>query len=412
MRILFVGVLFDRSKEKEYLSMSKRGIPAAANEFQWNVCDGLIEHTEHEMDILTAIPVGYFPSKYKRGYLKKREWTYCGKRVKEIASINLPLIKQLQRKWNCYREVKKWIEEKPDENNLIIVYSLYLPYLEAISKLIREYKYVQATLIITDLPGMYGILPENQIKALVATISGNRAMNVARRFHTYVLLTEEMKTPLKIQNRPFVLIEGICKSSNSNGHPKNKNQNDGKKYILYTGTLHRIYGILDLVDAFEKITNDDCELWICGTGDAEDDIRKRSNPRIKLLGFCLKEQVLEMQRNAQILVNPRTSKGEYTKYSFPSKTIEYMESGVPVVMRRLPGIPDEYARYLVFTEDDSVEALQKCLAEVLKWSDRKREEYGLKAKEFVQRQKSPYKQTDKLILMAERKFADSGIDQK
>ena len=38
-------------------------------------------------------------------------------------------------------------------------------------------------------------------------------------------------------------------------------------------------------------------------------------------------------------VNPRQNNEEFTKYSFPSKTMEYLASGVPVVAYKLDGIP-------------------------------------------------------------------------
>mgnify|MGYP003303651866 CR=1 FL=1 len=37
-----------------------------------------------------------------------------------------------------------------------------------------------------------------------------------------------------------------------------------------------------------------------------------------------RSQVLALQRSATVLVNPRRNNEEYTKYSFPSKTMEYL----------------------------------------------------------------------------------------
>lgn len=65
----------------------------------------------------------------------------------------------------------------------------------------------------------------------------------------------------------------------------------------------------------------DVELWICGSGDSKEAINEatRIDSRIKFFGLVDSETALEMQHKATILVNPRTSEGEYTKYSFPSK---------------------------------------------------------------------------------------------
>jgi glycosyltransferase involved in cell wall biosynthesis len=54
------------------------------------------------------------------------------------------------------------------------------------------------------------------------------------------------------------------------------------------------------------------------------------------------------------------------KYSFPSKTMEYMASGKPVVMYKLDGIPDEYDEYLFYADgSNGIEGLATKLKEVL-----------------------------------------------
>ena len=47
-----------------------------------------------------------------------------------------------------------------------------------------------------------------------------------------------------------------------------------------------------------------------------------------------------------VLVNPRPNNEEYTKYSFPSKDIEYLSSGKPTVAFLLDGMPKCYQDFL------------------------------------------------------------------
>ena len=49
---------------------------------------------------------------------------------------------------------------------------------------------------------------------------------------------------------------------------------------------------------------------------------------------------------ADVLVNPRPNNEEYTKYSFPSKNIEYLMTGKPVVAYMLDGMPAHYKKFL------------------------------------------------------------------
>ncbi len=404
MKVLFVGVQYDRELEAIYLSNSKGGLSAAANEFQWNVCDGLVECIGSDMKILSALPVGVYPKHYKKVWLKNREWTYRGIQVSEIGSVNLPVFKQHQREQACYKRIKKWIADTASEQHLIILYSLYAPYLRAISRVIKENESVRALMIVTDLPGEYGLLPRNKVSAYFALKTGKEVMKLAKELHGFVLLTEDMKHPLKIENEPYVVIEGITKPITSNYGIEYDSAMP--KYILYTGTLNKAYGIMHLLDAFALIQDSEVELWICGTGEAESDIilRSQSDKRIKYLGFQMKEAVLNLQANATALVNPRTTAGEYTKYSFPSKTIEYLASGVPVVMHKLPGIPAEYDNYIVFAEDDSDEALYAALNKVLNWNLDKQSAFGMNAKYFIEEKKNPESQALKIVNMAKTLF--------
>ena len=150
-----------------------------------------------------------------------------------------------------------------------------------------------------------------------------------------MLFSKAMLDKLPISDKPRVVIEGIYQ-------PKDieKVEKSIKTSILYTGQLQKRYGIYDLVEAFMLIPNRDYELWLCGKGSHEEslwlEMQAKKDSRIKLLGMLKPEDVLILQKKAHLLVNPRHSNEEFTKYSFPSKTMEYLASGTPTLMCRLP----------------------------------------------------------------------------
>lgn len=406
MQVLFLGLQYDRSREVEYLKISRHGLNAAANEFQWNLCDGLIDNMGSSVRIVSSLPMGTYPKNFKNLFLENRKWDYRTVTVEEMACINLPVIKQIQRINSCYRQIKAWLRETSDEKKLIVVYTIYLPYMQAVSKVLKEEKNLRAVVVVTDLPGRYGILSTdcNYIHAKMLSLVGYAGMKLSKNFHGYVLLTEEMRIPLEIKDKPYVIIEGITKASSDAQIPKSCPSL--ARYILYTGTLAKAANISNLLCAFNKVSDPGAELWICGSGEMQEEIKAQAkkNPRIKYLGFQPKAKILQLQANAAVLVNPRTSEGEFTKYSFPSKTIEYMASGTPVVMHRLPGIPGEYSNYLIYAEDNSYQALAEALDRVLSWSQEQRKDFGEQAKIFVQEHKSPSSQAKKLLDMAQQLF--------
>ena len=107
--------------------------------------------------------------------------------------------------------------------------------------------------------------------------------------------------------------------------------------------------------------------------------------------------VLILQKQATVLVNPRQNNEEFTKYSFPSKTMEYLASGVPVVAYKLDGIPDEYDEYIRYVPDNSPETLAKVLMEVCELSGEERQGLGEKARKFVLVEKNKVAQTKRIL---------------
>ena len=102
-----------------------------------------------------------------------------------------------------------------------------------------------------------------------------------------------------------------------------------------------------------------------------------------------------------MLVNPRQNTDIFTKYSFPSKTMEYLASGRPVIGYRLDGIPEEYYKYIQLVNDNSVDALKDKIVEVCSLPADERNRIGMTAREFIVREKNPRVQCQKVKAMWE-----------
>ena len=101
--------------------------------------------------------------------------------------------------------------------------------------------------------------------------------------------------------------------------------------------------------------------------------------------FTDRSEVLESYARADVLVQPRPVKQEFVRYSFPSKLMEYLASGTPVVTTRLPGIPDDYGDYVEWADPDDAGGLRDAIARVLALSPEERSERGTRAREFIWR---------------------------
>ena len=159
-----------------------------------------------------------------------------------------------------------------------------------------------------------------------------------------------------------------------------------------------------LLDAFGMVRDSELKLVLCGSGDAEELVRERvkADERISFLGRVDREIVLALQKNATILVNPRQNNEDFTKYSFPSKNLEYLSSGVPVIAYKLDGIPDEYDEFIIYPENDSVDALHKTIKTLSEMTDEERRCIGDKARCFVAENKNKNTQAQRIFEFIEK----------
>lgn len=255
------------------------------------------------------------------------------------------------------------------------------------------------TVIIPDIPSMVTAMDkQNPIKAYLLAKRNFKVMEYTANSNGLVLLTEAM---MDYVSKPVkhIVMEGIVDVSTMDMEQVPIVTN--KEVILYTGTLRKIFGVMNLVNAFKMLHDKNAELWICGSGDSEEAIEEaaRKDSRIKFFGLVDSNTALELQHKATILVNPRTSEGEYTKYSFPSKTMEYLLAGRSVIINRLPGIPKEYYDYVYTPKDESVKALAECISYVLNLDKEIREKRSKAGRQFIIGKKNSKVQVERIIKM-------------
>ena len=96
-----------------------------------------------------------------------------------------------------------------------------------------------------------------------------------------------------------------------------------------------------------------------------------------------------MERRAKLLINPRPVRGKLdTRFNFPSKLMEYMQSGRPVITTKLLGIPEEYEQKMYFFEDDTTEAIKQGIEKILELDEQVLKAFGEQARDYVNENKN------------------------
>lgn len=128
--------------------------------------------------------------------------------------------------------------------------------------------------------------------------------------------------------------------------------------IVYTGALNALAGIDLLLKAFPKIKNPKANLVVCGKGSSKalEDMARRDS-RISYLGLVSDDRLGQICRQASVLVNPRSPAFGENRYNFPSKLLEYISYGKPIVSTWTPGLAPTYRDLLICVESEKPEDL-------------------------------------------------------
>lgn len=397
MNYAFLGRMIPEGMRDEVRSLSINNMQDAANALQWHLYDGLCENINAGIRLINVLPIGSYPQYYKKMCVKSSTFsTIYGKNNVNIGFCNLKLIRNYVLPGQVEKELLAWCKEN-EENRFVFLYTLYVPFLKAIKNAKKKYPNLKACAIVADLPDMSS-LSSNKSFVLKAyeKLNSDTAYDFIEYVDGYVLLTKHMADYMHI-DKPFCVVEGI--STDFARFDFEKKELCNTKTVLYSGTLHRKFGVLNLLEAFERIKDENYRLVICGIGDSEEEIKiaAEKDNRIIFKGQMPREEVLKLQAEATVLVNPRLNNEEFTKYSFPSKTMEYLSSGTPVVAYKLDGIPDEYDEYINYVPDNAPETLAATIQKVCDMSTDERKKMGQRARDFVIEEKNNVKQTKRIL---------------
>ncbi|MBE6667449.1 MAG: glycosyltransferase family 4 protein [Ruminococcaceae bacterium] len=382
---------FSELREKGYT----RKLPQA-QKYHLLLREGIAQSIDGTVTSISAFPVN-------------RQWTKRWKFPRETetvngidyvypAFINANLFRQRNRNRGAKKEIKRIYRQ--GEECVIICDVLNHSIADAARACGKKYG-IPVLGIVTDVPGYTSgaraktLSPINRM--IAKFVSKTKSKNL-QKYDAYLFLTEEMNNVVNFNNRPYIVIEGHsdAKMLNVDNSLENKSE---PKVAMYAGGIHKEFGIERMVNAFLKGDFDGWELHIYGDGNYQNDLTKvaAENPKVKYFGSQPNKLVVEKQLEASLLLNPRLTNAEYVKYSFPSKTMECMASGTPLLTTKLPGMPKDYYEYVYFFEDESEDGMLEAFKTVLSKSSDELYVFGKNAKAFVMNEKTNVKQAEKLM---------------
>lgn len=402
MNVVMIGGYFEGLYEGEIVKKTKGQVEFSANNLQRKLLDGF-KQIGHPADVISAPYIGAFPQGYRDCFFRGFSSGSSPDGICYVPFCNVWGLRNFSRARAVKKELDTYCRAHSEEEILLIVYATHTPFVKAAAYAKKKYPHVRICLIAPDLPQymnlsagrhlVYDLLKKGDIASFYRY---NKAVD------TYVLLTDLMKEVLRVGDRPYIVAEGVCDTVNETVSRHDRDE----RVIVYAGKLNTVFGVKDLVEVFCTLPDPQLRLTICGTGELADWIREQAarDRRICFKGQVTSQEARKFVDDADILVNPRKNNCEYTKYSFPSKNIEYLSSGNAVVAHRLDGMPSCYEEFMFLSADDSAQALKEALCEALAASLEQREEKVSKAAEYFKTELLCARVCEKILQMSAGTF--------
>ena len=133
-------------------------------------------------------------------------------------------------------------------------------------------------------------------------------------------------------------------------------------YFYFGGSLYERYGVKTMVEAFHK-SNIKTKLVIAGSGPLDKYIEQmaESDYRILYLSQLSKEKNTAYLRNSIANINPRPLNTKLDKESVPSKLLEYLSIGTPVISTKYPKFYGLFKDDVTWIDGNDVESMKIAL---------------------------------------------------
>jgi len=365
----------------------------AGNKYQLGIIRGLEKAFDRPIHVVSVWPVAMYP--HSRTIFSPWQTCRVGNLItaRMIPFVNLPILKQVTMLLSIFAHLVVWLlRERKSDKRIVLVYNVFSPFSLAV---LGATKLMGGTpiAIVADLPyNIYNF--KGYVSGLLQRIDFFIQTHILNSFTAIIPLTQQIARDFA-PRRPALVIEGGVEVDEMERIDARDNEYTsastmGEKIILYSGALNDINGIELLLSAFRLLSGSQYRLHIYGRGPAESIVCMAAvqDKRIFYEGVLPNIEIKCKQTHATVLVNPRPSYREITRYTFPSKLLEYLISGSPTITTVLPGIPKEYYPYLYFVYDETPDGLAQVIQEVCSRDPNELKKFGQRAREFIFKNKN------------------------
>ena len=393
MRCLMFGLACDQQQFEKYIKQHKNPYSVAHYLFE----NKMIQQLQEDFVIDHHYILQSGNRSLKKAWIKRKTAQITAKtQTTYLSYLNLPVIKFVSLFFSTVGTLIRYHHKY--KNDYFVMSTInYFPVALATTWMSRILGYKNVA-VFTDCSVGYAYdkADTKSIRDKLRKIYKKAVHAIEGNYDGYILFSQPMNELVNPHDKPWCVMEGFF-------NPDDLNLENVKKFkkftLVYAGTIIESVGLQNLVEAFQYIDDPDIELRIYGEGEYKERLWDlcKNDPRIRLYSFVEHSQLFEIEKAAHLMVNVRDPKLAYTKYSFPSKTFEYLASGTPFLSTKLGCYAAEYDDYVIFIPDNQPQTIAQTVEHLSKMEKSQLEKMGDKAKQFVLTEKIPSEQVKKIV---------------
>lgn len=356
----------------------------AGNMFQTNLLISLGSAGIPVSTIISPIPIKSWPSG-RSLFVRSAKYRLAGDAsVRSLAFVNIPLLKQLTISLAVLSRLLIWgWRNRKCGARVVSTFNLSVPpgLVTLVAARLIGAK-VLAHLNDINIPG------ETVPKSPLFRLDYALQRWLMPHFDGLVVVSDAIIRDFGLR-APHVRVEGGLPESAFLTDPPQR-ADPAKFVIAAAGSLREPNGFSVLLQAFHKLKGEHYRLRIAGTGPLENDVRSAAaqDSRIEYCGYLAFTNVLRLYESADVLVNMRLTRSVNTRYFFPSKVLEYLASGRPVISTCTGHMEEEFGRFTFLLRDETPEALAAAIEHMERLGNDTRHRQGTIARNYVMANKT------------------------
>lgn len=336
--------------------------------------------------VLSNQPIAHYPKTRTIFKGARTVELFSGVSVKLVPLINLLVVRDISRALYIYGYLFFWSMRHMLKDRVIMTYNLNIPP-------------VMPLLLLSRLTGsrlvsiLYDVAwPEGYSVGWLRTAAYKTLIRLAEncipKLDGRIVITDGIARRFAA-GRHFIRVDGgVTDLVEQRLFALEPARNKGKLVLLFAGGLNDWNHVTLLIDAMRLCDSDHVELWLAGDGTRISDVRAAAakDPRIVYHGVLNLDQLFEVYKKADVLLNLRNTIDPAMQYHFPSKLLEILAVGKPVITTSIAHIEEEYGPYCFVLHEETPQGFVRLLNTVCSLSEDERLEIGKRARAFILRE--------------------------